>query len=367
MNKNIILGGLVLIILIGLGIYLSSSRNKDVVIQGDSTTNITTVTPDGKTVTQNTQIAEASAPIVQTGTNAVTSNSTASVTGSVKPNGAATTYWFEYGATTSLGSRSTSQSIGSGFASIPTTGFISGLRASSTYFYRLSAQNKFATVNGEILSFQTNNTAAPKVVAPSARTNTATSIDKNTATINGEINPNGHATNYWFEYGQDNNFGYVTDFKATNSGSSYMPVSSAISNLAPLTKYYFRLNGQNQFGTVNGPTMNFTTTGPAASSEPKASTSQAKNVSSTDAVFVGQVNPNGALTTYWFEYSNDSLLGTLIGSGTPERTVAATSGNQEVQINVNELSRNTKYYYQLVAKNQHGTVKGSIVSFTTKR
>ena len=364
MNKNIILGGLVLVILIGLGFYFS--KNKEVVvIPSDNSTNVT-VNTEGQTVTQNTSTA--SAPIVKTGSEVSTSNSTASVKGSVRPNGASTTYWFEYGSTTSLGSRSTSQSIGSGFASIPTTGFISGLRASSTYYYRLSAENKFATVNGEVLSFQTNTSNPPRVVAPNARTNAATSIEKNSAIINGQINPNGYATNYWFEYGQDNNFGYVTDYKATNSGTSYMSVSSTISNLAPLTKYYFRLNGQNQYGTVNGPTMSFTTTGPATASKPTVETSKATNVSSTDATFVGVVNPGGAETTYWFEYSGaDSLVGNLVGSKTPERTLVTSTSNQNVQINVNGLQPDTKYSYRLVAKNEYGIVNGDNVSFITKK
>jgi len=360
MNKNIILGGLVLVILIGLGFYFS--KEKEIVTPGDNNTNIT-VTPN----VPDTVVLVANAPVVQTGTEAGTSSSTATVTGSVKPNGAATTYWFEYGATTSLGSKTSSQSVGSGFSSIPTTGFITGLRANSLYYYRLSAQNKLGKVDGQTLSLQTNNNTPPKVAAPTARTNAATSIEKNTAIINGQINPNGYPTSYWFEYGKDDNFGYVTSYQATNSGSSFMSVPTSISGLEPLTKYYFRLNGQNQFGTVNGTTMSFTTTGPAAASEPKVSTSPAKSVSSSDAIFVGQVNPNNAETTYWFEYSNDSLLNNLIGSGTPQRTLASSNTNQEVQINVNGLSANTKYYYHLVAKNKYGTVSGNIVSFTTRK
>jgi hypothetical protein len=77
------------------------------------------------------------APVVVTGTNPAVSSSTAIVTGQVKPNGAFTTYWFEYGETTALGSRTVSQQIGSGYALLSTPAFITGLKANTLYYFRL--------------------------------------------------------------------------------------------------------------------------------------------------------------------------------------------------------------------------------------
>jgi phosphodiesterase/alkaline phosphatase D-like protein len=363
MNKNVIIGLLGLVVLVGIGFYISSN-NKEVVTPIDNSSTNITVTP---TITTPTTTQKADAPVVQTSLENGTSVSTASVNGHVKPNGASTTYWFEYGSTTALGNRTTAQAIGSGFYSTPTPGFITGLKANTLYYFRLSAKNQFGTVNGETYSFQTNNNPAPKGVAPISGTNKATSVDSTSVVLNGQVNPNGAPTNYWFEYGRDTNFGYVTDFKSTNSGSSLISVPTPVSGLEPLTKFYFRINAQNQYGTVNGTTMSFTTIGPAVSSKPTVQTSGATNVSATDATFVGNINPNGSETTYWFEYSNDSLLNNLIGSGTPKGTLASSTNSQVVKINVNGLGSNTKYYYHLVARNQNGTVYGDAVSFTTKK
>jgi phosphodiesterase/alkaline phosphatase D-like protein len=80
----------------------------------------------------------------------------------------------------------------------------------------------------------------------------------------------------------------------------------------------------------------------------------------------GRVNPNGADTIYWFEYSQDSLLGTLIGSGTQQTIIAGTT-SKNVSANITGLQANTKYYYHLASSNSNGAVYGSVLFFTTKR
>ncbi len=365
MAKNTIIGILILIVIIGLGYYFSKSGNPSGQYNTTVpvTVNETTTTPS---TSGGTYTLKADAPVVTTSSAADTSISTASVTGTVNPNGAATTYWFEFGTSNALGTKTSSQAIGSGHYSTPTPGFITGLRANTLYYYRLSANNSFGTVSGTTYTFKTNNTTAPRGSSPTARTNTATDVARTTATINGQVNPNGSATSYWYEYGTDTNFGYVTSYQATNSGVTFMSVPATISGLSPSTKYYFRLNAQNAYGTTNGSILSFTTAGPAQASKPTVDTSNATNISSTDATFNGTINPNGSDTEYWFEYSTDSLLSNLIGSGTPHGTVVGTT-TQTIKINVNGLESNTKYYYHLVGKNDYGTVIGDTVSFTTKR
>src|SRR5581483_4640340 len=143
-------------------------------------------------------------------------------------------------------------------------------------------------------------------------------------------------------------------------------VSIALSNLDPLTKYYYRLDAQNQYGTTNGAIESFTTAGPRAPSEPSVTTTTTQNVSSTTATFAGQVNPNGADTTYWFEYSNNSLLGSILGTQTPTQTIASGTNPVGVVFDVSNLSPSTTYYVQLVGQNQYGTVRGNVVTFTTR-
>ena len=62
------------------------------------------------------------------------------------------------------------------------------------------------------------------------------------------------------------------------------------------------------------------------------------------------------------------LLGHAPDAGlTATQTVIGTTNSQSVKINVNSLEANTKYYYRLVGENDFGTVRGNIVSFTTKK
>jgi phosphodiesterase/alkaline phosphatase D-like protein len=184
--------------------------------------------------------------------------------------------------------------------------------------------------------------------------------------LNGQVNPNGFASTYWFEYGTSNDLGNGTASQSTGTGTASSNVSVSLSNLSPLTKYYFRMNAQNPYGTVNGAIMSFTTTGPAAVKAPTVDTTAATSVATTAAQMNGKINPNGAETTYWFEYSEDSLLGSIIGNGTAPKTLAPGTNSVNVTANLTGLKAKTTYYYHLVARNSSGTVDGDIVSFKTK-
>lgn len=255
MDKNLIIGGLVVIVLLLGGYMLLSGGGLG---GGIATTTPTTPgptpspspTPPGET---------ASAPTVQTDSRATVSNSTAVVTGRVTPNGAPTTYWYEYGETTSLGERSSAQSIGSGFTPIASPAYITGLSANTTYYFRLSALNRIGTVNGATESFRTNTNPPPTGSAPAASTQAASDISSTTAQLNGRVDPNRSQTTYWFEWGEDTDFGRVTPLSSAGDGDAIVNVSATISDLSARTKYFFRINAQNQFGTVNGVTRNFTT------------------------------------------------------------------------------------------------------------
>jgi phosphodiesterase/alkaline phosphatase D-like protein len=368
MNKNMVIGVLVAVVVIAGGYYLFTSQPSSVTNQyNTSTTNTnptTSTTPN--TPATPTPPLTLSTPTVQTDSNVSPSISTALVNGQVTPGGVPTTYWFEYGETASLGNKTTVQQIGSGFSPLSSPGYISGLRASTTYYYRLSANNNLGTVNGATYTFGTNNNPAPKAATPTVRTNSATSVARASASINGQVNANGWQTNYWFEYGKDNHFGNTTSITSVASLSSLLNVVEPLTGLDPLTKYYFRLNAQNQFGTVNGATLSFTTQGPLNPGVPTVTTNAVSSITNSGVRLNGHINPNGADTTYWFEYSNDSQLNNLINSGTSMQTTNAGVDSLSVQANVGSLNANTKYFYRLVGRNQYGTIYSSIDSFTTK-
>ncbi len=322
-----------------------------------------TATPDGTIINPPPSGATAAAPAVTTNTTATPSNSTAVITGTVTPNGAQTSYWYEYGKTTTLGSSTPSQNIGSGFISISAPAYITGLAQNTPYYFRLSASNGFGTVNGSTATFTTNTTPPPVAKPASATSAAATGVTRTAAVLNGSTNPNGSATSYWFEYGDTTDFGTATGIQSAGNGSTTVASSVTLSGLSPATKYYFRVNAQNQFGTINGTALTFTTQGPAEVIAPNASTKPATSVASTTASLNGLVNPNGAATSYWFEYSDNELLRTIVGTETPHQTLAVGTISIAVSVNVKGLTSGTTHYYRVVASNSHGKTYGDVVSF----
>jgi hypothetical protein len=73
---------------------------------------------------------------------------TASVHGRANPDGAATTYYFQYGPTGRYGSRTSIQTVGTGFSDRPLSASLPALKRQSTYHYRIVATNRFGTTRG---------------------------------------------------------------------------------------------------------------------------------------------------------------------------------------------------------------------------
>jgi len=78
------------------------------------------------------------APSATTG-GATVGDGTATLSGSVTPNGVATSYYFEFGTTANYGQQTPPRSAGSGSAAVSVSASLSGLSPSTTYHYRLVA------------------------------------------------------------------------------------------------------------------------------------------------------------------------------------------------------------------------------------
>jgi hypothetical protein len=81
----------------------------------------------------------------------------ATLEGAVNPEGSATSYWFEYGETTSYGTKIpiSSKSVGSGTSSVSVSQPATGLNESTTYHFRVVAEGGGETVLGEDATFKT--------------------------------------------------------------------------------------------------------------------------------------------------------------------------------------------------------------------
>ncbi|HET9593728.1 MAG TPA: hypothetical protein VFP17_12525 [Solirubrobacterales bacterium] len=108
-----------------------------------------------KTSGSTTFRSAAIAPTVVTGSATGTLGSTATLKGSVNPNGSVTTYFFEYGSTASYGDRIplNPAPAGTGYATLQFTREISGLTPGTTYHFRIVAENSAGTVAGDDQTF----------------------------------------------------------------------------------------------------------------------------------------------------------------------------------------------------------------------
>ncbi|MDO8572345.1 MAG: hypothetical protein Q7S11_01080 [bacterium] len=366
-NTTAIIGGIAAVIIIGGLIIYSTGNTTPPSINVPSTlagsTNTSPTTTSGETQTPE-------APIVLTSAKAYPTDTTVVLSGSVTPNGAFTSYWYEFGATESLGNKTSNQTIGSGYTTIPAPAYITGFSKDTSYFFRLVALNQFGTVTGSKYSFQTTHgVPSPVGSIPNVKTLTADGISRNTANLNGEVTPNKVGTMHWFEYGQTANLGNTTALVSVGDGSTKVPASVSFSDLNPATTYYFRLNAQNQFGTVNGTILNFKTLGPVTvSNAPSATTRAAGTIGTTTATLHGTIAPNSAETTYWFEYSTNSLFKSSLLTTTDKKVVGAAMSpvTVEVLVDISSLKGNTNYYFRVVAENPRGLVRGERQTFRTK-
>jgi hypothetical protein len=96
-------------------------------------------------------------------------------------------------------------------------------------------------------------------IQPTAITGSATSITGFSVTLNGTVDPNGIDTNYYFEYGIDQNYGSASKKAHVGSDTGIVSVSAEISKLNEHTTYHYRLVAANESGTSYGDDETFTT------------------------------------------------------------------------------------------------------------
>ena len=364
MNSSVYIGGVLAVIIIA-GIFFFELGN------GTLFSQIATSTPIAATSTDQTQpgaqVAAPQAPSAITSTTVSPGDTFAIVTGTVNPNGALTTYWYEFGSSEALGNKTSSQTVGSGLVQIPAPAYVTGLSKDTTYFFRLVAKNEFGTIAGTQYTFQTTHgVSVPVGSIPTVKTGLASGITNNAADVSGDVTPNQAGTQYWFEYGKTTAFGNTSTIVSVGDGSDSVPASARLSNLSSGTLYYYRINAQNQFGTVTGGTLSFKTTGPTPAPAAVVTTQVTSPVGITTATLRGTVNPYGLKATYWFEYSIDALFAPGSVQSTSQKSVGAVMSTISVQTDISRLLPNTTYYVRVVAQNAGSTARGETQSFTTK-
>jgi len=189
-------------------------------------------------------------------TTSITQNG-AVLNGNVTPNGLDTQAWFEHGTDPNLSTYTSTpeQAIGQGLSAVPVNQSISGCAGGTTYYYRVCGRNAKGSTKSTITGFTTSSPGAAPVVITLA----ATSLGATAATLNGNVTPNGLATNAWFEYGTDPSLAspISTSTQAVGAGTINQPVNAAVTGLSTGTTYYYRVAAGNSSGTTKGSIASF--------------------------------------------------------------------------------------------------------------
>ncbi len=132
---------------------------------------------------------------------------------------------------------------------------ITGLNASTAYYYRVRAYNANATSgNSNGVHVTTLSPTGPPVTI----TDPATLIASFSARLNGSADPHGLSTTVYFQYGRTIRYGSRTP-NQTKAGNNYLNVNANISGLSAHTTYHFRIVASNTAGTRYGTDRTFTT------------------------------------------------------------------------------------------------------------
>ncbi|HEX7278723.1 MAG TPA: fibronectin type III domain-containing protein [Solirubrobacterales bacterium] len=194
---------------------------------------------------------------------------------------------------------------------------------------------------------------------PAATTTSASGVTYYSAYLNGQVDPNGCATEYFFEIRKSGGGWKALGKHNVLSEESPESVQEWEPFLEPSTKYEYRLNAVNSEGDTDQGTIVPFTTLSKPNPHPAATTEAATEITSNGATLNGFVNPNGSSTTYKFEYG--TTKGFLTKS-TSSVSIGTTS--QKVKAEVS-LEPGTTYYFRVSATNSGGTTTGSELSFTT--
>ena len=196
-------------------------------------------------------------PTVTTGPASSIAQTSATLNGTVNPNGTAVTSCeFQYGTSSAYGQSmpcaQTPAQIGSGKTPAPVSANLTGVQPDTTYHFRLVVGNAGGTSDGADQSF-----GPPAVEHMFTSDVTPTSF-----ALNAQIDPHASATTYHFEYGTSSSYG--TSVPVPDAGiaaGSPQTVTQRLTDLTAGTTYHWRVVAANASGTTTSGDHIFTTPG----------------------------------------------------------------------------------------------------------
>ena len=151
------------------GALATGTDSIEAVYTPDSISAATYLSATGTGSVEVTAAITATAPTVTTGAATAIGASTSALAGTVNPNGADTHYWFAYGISSTLSgaSQTPEQDLGSAAGANTVSANLTGLSASTMYYYQVVAENSVGTTSGTIMSFTTTPAPYFSITGPS--------------------------------------------------------------------------------------------------------------------------------------------------------------------------------------------------------
>lgn len=277
-------------------------------------------------------------PVVVTNPATGVSDTFAQLNGILQSTGnSATSVWFEYGPTYSLGSSTGSRN---GYVGGFQEG-ISGLQPNTIYYFRAVARNASGISYGNIVSFYTSGNINPGPSCPLVDTVSAVAISQTSAVANGlVIGSSATPVTAWFEYGPTQALGFTTAQRSLGTISA-ANFSAVVSGLQPGTRYYYRAVIQTNCGTVRDTTSRFFTTSSVSVVNPVVVNPVVVRpivANSTPSLFALRVdtrianaciNGDSEYVIYWKNVSSQTLSDAVLQVNIPEEMgfVRASTGS----------------------------------------
>ncbi|MCP5160676.1 MAG: tandem-95 repeat protein [Hahellaceae bacterium] len=192
--------------------------------------------------------------------------------------------------------------------------------ATQTSIYGYHPERASSRINGDTMPYNSTLTAflplnstekalisawasnAIQRAAPTATTQSATSVQKYQATLNGSVQENGAESSFSFKYGLSSvsltSTVSLSSPAGTGGGTASYAKSAVISGLQCGTPYFYRITGTNISGTTNGSILSFTT---LACNQGPTINSTAITTATEDIAYSYDVNatdPEGNTLTY---------------------------------------------------------------------
>lgn len=311
-----------------------------------------------------------SLPTVTTGTATAITQTTATCAGAIPATGCTAltaNYGIEYSTTNGFANGTGTPVLSTNLAAGAFTSALSGLSATTTYYYHAFATNGAGTAYGAQQQFTT---ASPNptinVTALTAFGNicTNTTAGPNSFTISGSNLTTANVTVAalaGYTYSTTAGGTYTTTLSLTQPGGTY--TQQVFVRFTPTLVQSYNGNIAIAGGGVAA-AVNVAVSGAGVNTAPSVTTgTPATAIAQTTATCPGTISANGCttVTVYGIEYSLTN--GFPNGTGTQVASTNLAAGNFTSALS--GLTPSTTYYYKAYATNSGGTTWGAQQSFTT--